>query len=38
MHTERSSHGICYMNNQVFVVGGETKDGPTTRCEKFDLT
>jgi len=34
----RSSHGIAYLNNKIYVVGGyEDKHIMTNRCERFNL-
>lgn len=37
MNSERSSHGLCYMNGYLYAVGGEDKNGVTNRCERYDL-
>lgn len=37
MICERSSHGICYMNGFIYVVGGEDRNETLKRCEKYDI-
>ena len=39
MHFERFSHSICYMNKNIFVVGGigTLNGGYLQSCERFDL-
>ncbi len=35
----RSSHGICYMDGHIYVVGGFTNNQKmTSACERFSLT
>ena len=38
MLTERDSFGACFMNNQIFVVGGLKIDNiKPKKCEKFEV-
>ena len=38
MFTERVVFGACFMNNNIYVVGGLTIDNKSTKkCEKFDV-
>ena len=38
MLTERLAFGACFMNNQIFAVGGKSIDKmKTKKCETFDV-
>jgi hypothetical protein len=38
MNYPRSSHGVAYLQNRIYVVGGfEHKHVMTKRCERFNL-
>jgi hypothetical protein len=38
MITARKSHGICYMDGHIYVIGGFAKhDGYLSKCERYDV-
>ena len=38
MNYARHSHGICYLDNEVYVLGGVTKtEHSTGKCERFNV-
>lgn len=40
MNFERSSHGICFAYDSIFVVGGSSNDDNICldKCERFDFS
>lgn len=34
----RSGHGICFLNNYIYAIGGFSEDHDfTNRCERYDI-
>jgi Kelch motif len=36
MINERSNHGVCILNNKIYLIGGRGNNGKLEKCEYFD--